>query len=54
MTAFASACIERSLVPLVMGNRIHVAPPLNLSDADASTGLAILDDALAEADTYLT
>jgi taurine---2-oxoglutarate transaminase len=53
MTAFARACIERSLVPLVMGNRIHVAPPLNLSDADASTGLAILDDALAEADTYL-
>jgi taurine---2-oxoglutarate transaminase len=41
------------LVPLVLGNRIHVAPPLNLSDADASTGLVILDEALAAADTYM-
>ena len=41
------------MVPLILGNRIHVAPPLNLSDADAATGLAILDEALAAADTYL-
>jgi taurine--2-oxoglutarate transaminase len=41
------------LVPLVLGNRIHVAPPLNLSDADASKGLVILDEALAAADTYM-
>jgi taurine--2-oxoglutarate transaminase len=53
MTAFARACIDRHLIPLVLGNRIHVAPPLNLSDADASTGLVILDEALAAADTYL-
>jgi 4-aminobutyrate aminotransferase-like enzyme len=26
------------------GNRVHVAPPLNLSDADAAIGLAILDE----------
>jgi hypothetical protein len=48
MTAFAKACIDRNLVPLVLGNRINVAPPLNLSDADASTGLVILDEALAK------
>jgi taurine--2-oxoglutarate transaminase len=53
MTAFARACIDRNLVPLVLGNRIHVAPPLNLSDADASTGLIILNEALAAADTYM-
>jgi taurine---2-oxoglutarate transaminase len=53
MTAFVRACIDRNLVPLVLGNRIHVAPPLNLSDADASKGLVILDEALAAADTYM-
>src|SRR6187551_289088 len=53
MTAFARTCIDRNLIPLVLGNRIHVAPPLNLSAADASTGLVILDEALAAADTYL-
>jgi taurine--2-oxoglutarate transaminase len=53
MTAFSRACIDRNLIPLVLGSRIHVAPPLNLSDADASTGLVILDEALAAADTYM-
>ena len=53
MTAFARACLDRGLVPLIVGNRIHVAPPLNLSDADAATGLAIMDEALADADTFL-
>jgi len=52
--AFTKACLERGLVPLVLGNRIHVAPPLNVSDSDAATGLAILDEALAEADAFLT
>jgi taurine--2-oxoglutarate transaminase len=47
------AAIDRNLIPLVLGNRIHVAPPLNLSDADASTGLAIPDEALAATETYL-
>jgi taurine--2-oxoglutarate transaminase len=46
MTAFARACIDRNFVPRVLGNPIHLAPPLNLSDADASTGLVILDEAL--------
>jgi taurine--2-oxoglutarate transaminase len=53
MTAFARTCIDRNLVPLVLGNRIHVAPALNVSDADVSTGLAILHEALAAADTYI-
>jgi taurine--2-oxoglutarate transaminase len=51
MTAFAKACIGGGLLPLLLGNRIHVAPPLNMSDGDAATGLAILDEALAAADT---
>ena len=53
MAAFGTACLDRNLVPLIAGNRIHVAPPLNLGDADAATGLAILDEALTAADAYL-
>jgi taurine---2-oxoglutarate transaminase len=53
MAAFAQACLSRGLIPLVLGNRIHVAPPLNLSDTEAADGLGILDQALAAADTYL-
>ena len=54
MAAFTKACLDRDLLPLVLGNRIHVAPPLNVSDADAASGLAILDAALAEADAFLS
>ena len=53
MTAFAKTCLDRGLVPLVLGNRIHVAPPLNISDSDAATGLAVLDEALGAADGFL-
>jgi taurine--2-oxoglutarate transaminase len=54
MTAVLRACLDRGLVPLIIGNRIHVAPPLNVSDDDAATGLAILHDALATADAFST
>jgi taurine---2-oxoglutarate transaminase len=53
MAAFGKVCLDRDLVPLIQGNRIHVAPALNLSDADAATGLAILDEALTAADAFL-
>jgi taurine--2-oxoglutarate transaminase len=36
----------------VLANRIHVAPPLNVTESAAATGLAILDEALAAADTF--
>jgi taurine---2-oxoglutarate transaminase len=52
MAAFTKACLSSGLLPLVLGNRIHVAPPLSVSDADAAAGLAILYEALAEADTF--
>jgi taurine---2-oxoglutarate transaminase len=52
MTAVAKACLDRNLVPLILGNRIHVAPPLNLTATEAATGLGILDEALATADTF--
>ena len=53
MTAVARACLDRGLLPLVQGNRVNVAPPLNVSDADAAAGVAILDEALSVADAYL-
>ena len=54
MTAIAKTCLGQGLLPLILGNRIHVAPPLNVSDSDAATGLAILDEALATGDTFLS
>ena len=53
MASVAKACRERGLLPLVMGNRLHVAPPLNVDDDDAAAGLAVLDEALAVADSLL-
>jgi taurine--2-oxoglutarate transaminase len=53
MAAFAKACLDRGLVSLILGNRVHLAPPLNISDDDAVTGLAVLDEALAAADRFL-
>jgi taurine--2-oxoglutarate transaminase len=54
MSSFGKACMDRGLLPLILGNRVHVAPPLNVSDPDTAAGMAILDDALAAADTFLT
>jgi taurine--2-oxoglutarate transaminase len=53
MAALSKACLDRGMLALVLHNRVHVAPPLNVTDADAAAGLAILDDALAEVDTFL-
>lgn len=53
MAAFAKACLTRGLLPLFLGNRIHVAPPLNVTDNDAAAGVAILDEALAGPDGFL-
>ena len=50
MVAVARACLDRGLLPLVQGNRVNVAPPLNITDEEAAAGLAILDEALSVAD----
>ena len=46
MNAIAGACKERGYLPFVAGNRIHVVPPLNISDTDLEDGLARLDEAI--------
>jgi taurine---2-oxoglutarate transaminase len=50
MAALSAACLDRGLITFVFGNRISVAPPPNLSDAEAADGLAILDEVLSVAD----
>ena len=50
MAALSAACLDRGLIAFIFGNRINVAPPLNLSDTEAADGLAILDEVLSVAD----
>lgn len=48
VTAIATACRERGMWPLVMGNRIHLTPPCVITPDEARQGLQILDEALAD------
>ena len=50
IAALVKAGLDRGLITFVFGNRINVAPPLNVSDAAVAEGLAILDDVLSIAD----
>lgn len=54
MNAVIAACKAGGLLPFANYNRIHVAPPCNVSDAEAREGLAILDQALSVADQHVT
>lgn len=49
MKAVQQACVRRDLWPLVMGNRVHVVPPCVITHEEAKEGVALLDEALAEA-----
>ena len=52
MTELAAACKERGLWPFTHFNRLHVVPPITISDDDMRTGLAIIDEALEVADRH--
>jgi taurine---2-oxoglutarate transaminase len=52
MADLAAACKQRGLWPFVHFNRLHVVPPLVISDDDMREGLAIIDDALTVADEH--
>jgi taurine---2-oxoglutarate transaminase len=54
INAVAAACKADGLWPFIHFNRMHVCPPLVISDADANRGLEIIDRALEVADTYVT
>ncbi|WP_227869966.1 aspartate aminotransferase family protein [Streptomyces otsuchiensis] len=52
MARFAAACREAGLWPFTHFNRTHVVPPCTTSPEEIEEGLAILDRALAVADSY--
>jgi taurine--2-oxoglutarate transaminase len=52
MAELVAACKQRGLLPFVNFNRLHVVPPCTVSETEAKEGLAILDEALAVADSY--
>ncbi len=49
MAKVKTACLSRGLLPFVAENRIHVAPPCVITDAEADQGLQILAEAFDEA-----
>jgi taurine--2-oxoglutarate transaminase len=53
MVEVLNACKSRGLWPFAHFNRIHMAPPLIVSDAEVHRALAMLDDALEVADGFL-
>jgi taurine---2-oxoglutarate transaminase len=47
VTLIAGAFKERGVLPFVANNRIHVVPPLNISDEDLNAGLDRIEEAVA-------
>ena len=54
MAAFAAAYKKEGLWPFTHFNRVHVAPPLVISEDDLVRGLDIIDRALAVTDALVT
>lgn len=50
MAAFAAACKKAGLWPFTHFNRVHVAPPLIISEDDLVRGLGVIDRALEVTD----
>jgi taurine--2-oxoglutarate transaminase len=48
------ACKAQNLWPFTHFNRVHVVPPLVITDREMRDGLAIIDEALNVADSYYT
>ena len=54
MVDVITACKAQNLWPFTHFNRMHVVPPLVITDQEMSDGLAIIDEALNVADSYYT
>ena len=48
MAALVAACKARGLLPFANVNRIHLVPPLNVSEDEVREAVRILDEALTE------
>ncbi|MCO1339930.1 aspartate aminotransferase family protein [Kocuria polaris] len=53
MNELVGALKAAGMLPFANYNRIHVVPPLNISEEDARRGLAIIDEALALTDAHV-
>lgn len=53
VTDVVAACKKQGLLVFAHFNRIHVTPPLTISEDDLRHGIAILDDALTLADAHV-
>nr|MDQ3293755.1 aminotransferase class III-fold pyridoxal phosphate-dependent enzyme [Actinomycetota bacterium] len=54
MAELAAACKAGGVWPFTHFNRMHVVPPIVISDDEVRQGIAVLDDALAVADAHAT
>ncbi|MGC0362134.1 taurine--2-oxoglutarate transaminase [Rhodococcus sp. 27YEA15] len=54
MNDVIAACKSLGLLPFANFNRIHVVPPCTVTADEARAGLAILDEAFAVADTFVS
>ncbi|MBO1414106.1 aspartate aminotransferase family protein [Streptomyces sp. FH025] len=52
MAELAAACKRRGLWPFVNMNRFHVVPPCTVTEEEAKTGLAVLDEVLSLTDEH--
>ena len=52
MTLLVAEAKKRGLLPFANFNRLHVVPPCTVTDEEARTGLAILDEVFTEVDRY--
>lgn len=52
MAEILTECKRVGLLPFVTGNRVHIAPPCNVSETEAKEGVALLDEALTVVDKY--
>lgn len=52
VTETVAACKEKGVWPFHHFNRIHIAPPLTISEEELIKGLEVIDEALAVADSY--
>ncbi len=52
MTVLGAEAKKRGLLPFMNFNRLHVVPPCTVTDDEARTGLAILDEVFSEVDRY--
>ncbi len=53
MVEVLNACKSRGLWPFAHFNRIQMAPPLIVTEAEVSRALGILDEALEVADGFV-